>query len=78
MHTQEIVLCKHIYIDEAHLGTVITELDDIIDVMRLGLSLGIHKFLLDKIKRDHSWSYHAPFYDVDYQWKCATEYYQLM
>ena len=43
MHTQEIVLCKCTCTDEDDLDTFVTELDDIVDVMRLGLSLGILK-----------------------------------
>ena len=53
MHSQEIVLCNCACTDEDDLGTIITELCDIVDVMQQGLSLKILKFSLDKIKNDH-------------------------
>ena len=52
MHSQEIVLCKHICPDEDDFDTIITEIHDIVDVMWLGLNLGIFNFSLDKIKND--------------------------
>ena len=46
--------CKFTSIDEDDLKTVVAVLDDIADVERLGLNLGIRLSALDKIKADYS------------------------
>ena len=47
-------LCKFICTDKDDLEAIVTELDDIIDVERLGLHLGIRMSTLERIQADYS------------------------
>ena len=72
MHTQEIVLCKRICTGEDDLDTILTEVRDIVDVLELGLALGIRKSALDKIMTDNRNLEHQKL-NVIYYWLTRRE-----
>ena len=47
-------LCTTFPTDEDDLNTIVSELHDVTDILKLGLDLGIRKSALDKIIRDNA------------------------